>query len=409
MRVNILVLLLVLNGQPWAMAERDEQALGKEAGYPPGDESTMYGERHKVGSFSATDKILPSRKVLRAGPVTPLKKGEPAAVTYRYKGVSYQLRDYLEHQRVTSLLVIENGVIVAEHYRYGRQETDHFLSFSMAKSVTSMLVGVALEKGLIKSLYDRAEVYVPELKGSGYGECTVRQLLRMSSGVKSLEKYDGNDDSARLRMAQRGIAPDGVLKFLASLKEREAAPGEKFGYASSETTVLGYVLARAAGRDVSSLTSEWLWKPLGTEADAWWNLSTGDKQELAAGYFNATLRDYGRIGLMLAGDGAFNGRQIIPKDYLLEATSVARQPEAFRPGVATPYSGYGYQFWLFPMRHRTFGMAGIYGQCIFVQPDSGLIMVQTAVNKDPSDPEAVRERDAFWRGVLASLGGHVEP
>ena len=405
-----LLLSWTLVWTPVARAEPDEDALGKAAGYPSGTGiTTMYAEPYKVGSFSATDKLLPTRKVQRAGQVTPLPAGVPAAIAYQYKGSTYHLADYLDHQRVTSLLLLKNGAVVAEHYRYGRQEHDHFLSFSMAKSVTSMLIAVALHKGLIKSLDDRAEAYVPELKGSGYGESTLRQLLRMSSGVKFRETYDGRDDLAKIRLAQRSTQADGVLKTLAALNEHEAAAGEKFSYASSESTVLGYVLARAAGQDIASLTSQWLWQPLGAEADAWWNLSAADQQEETAGYFNATLRDYGRLGLLLAGDGAINGRQIIPKDYLLEATTADRQPEAFRPRRATNYYGYGYQFWHFPLRHRTFGMIGIYGQCIFVQPDSGVVMVQTTVNKSPTDSEAGRERDAFWRGVLSSLGGHLEP
>ncbi len=409
-RLRCLALASALTWVHLARAEPDDKALGKAEGYPPGASiATMYADPYKVGSFSATDKILPTRKVARSDSVTTLRKGTPAAISYKYKGSTYQLDDYLERERVTSLLVLKNGKTVTERYRYGRKAEDHFLSFSMAKSVTSMLIAVALQKSLIKSLDDRAEDYVPELKGSGYGAATLRQLLRMSSGMKFRERYDGKDDLAMLRLAQRGAQPDGVLKSLASFNDRKAEPGEKFSYASSESTVLGYVLARATGRSVASLTSQWLWQPLGAEADAWWNLSAADKQEETAGYFNATLRDYGRLGLLLAGDGAINGRQIVPKDYLLEATSVDRQPQAFRPGQATKYYGYGYQFWLFPLRHRTFGMIGIYGQCIFVQPDSGLVMVQTAVNKEPSDAEAGRERDALWRGVLSSLGGHLEP
>ena len=127
------------------------------------------------------------------------------------------------------------------------------------------------------------------------------------------------------------------------------------------------------------------------------------------GSFNATLRDYGRLGLLLARDGKIGDRRIISKQYLLDATDAERQPAAFRPRAATPYYGYGYLFWLFPMRHRTFAMLGIYGQSVFVQPDSGIGMVQTSVNKDPRATQARAERDAFWRGVLESLGGHVEP
>ena len=112
---------------------------------------------------------------------------------------------------------------------------------------------------------------------------------------------------------------------------------------------------------------------------------------------------------MLAGDGEIAGRRIVPREYVLDATSADRQPPAFRPRTGTPYYGYGYQAWLFPFRERTFAMLGIFGQCVFVQPATGIVMVQTAVNKSAKDAEALAERDALWRGVLASLGGHLEP
>jgi CubicO group peptidase (beta-lactamase class C family) len=118
------------------------------------------------------------------------------------------------------------------------------------------------------------------------------------------------------------------------------------------------------------------------------------------------LRDYGRLGILLANDGALDGRQIVPKDYLLDATDWRRQPEAFAPRKATPYFGYGYQFWLFPGEKRRFALLGVYGQSIFVDPELKLVMVITAAAKNASvgkEPLA-RERDALWRGVVARYG-----
>ena len=391
-----------------ASAEPDEELLGKSRGYPMGDAATMYAEPFKVGSFSATDKILVTRKVARGSVVTPLKKSNGVEITYHFQGRDYSLDDYLEHQRATALLILKGDQIVAERYRYGRGEQDRFLSFSMSKSVTSLLIGIALEKGILASLDDPAEKYVPELKGSGYGQATIRQLLRMSSGVKFVEKYDGKDDAAKLHRAQLGVIPEKPLSVLASFRERSTPAGTAFAYASSESTVLGYVLARAAGRNLETLTSQWLWQPLGAETDAAWNVNV-DGQAQAEGRFNATLRDYGRLGLLLANDGRSGSEQIVPRAYLLEATDAAQHPDTFRPRVATSYFGYGYQFWLFPLRVRTFGLLGIYGQSIFIQPESKLVLVHLAVTQSPTDLPAAIEKDALWRGVLTTLGGNVEP
>ena len=139
--------------------------------------------------------------------------------------------------------------------------------------------------------------------------------------------------------------------------------------------------------------------------DATWSTSM-DGTESAFGNFNATLRDYGRLGMLLANDGAVGGKQIVPKDYLLDATDWHRQPPAFQPRKATPYFGYGYQFWPFPGEKRRFALLGVYGQSIFVDPELKLVMVVTAVAKNASvGKESLGpERDAVWRGIVGKYG-----
>src|SRR5262249_14300186 len=128
--------------------------------------------------------------------------------------------------------------------------------------------------------------------------------------------------------------------------------------------------------------------------------------ESGFGNFNATLRDYGRLGILLANDGATGERQIIPKDYLLEATDWRRQPEAFWPQRATPFFGYGYQFWLSPGEKRRFALFGVYGQSIFVDPELKLVMVVTAVTRtaDIISESYPFERGALWRAVVTKYG-----
>jgi CubicO group peptidase (beta-lactamase class C family) len=400
-------------------AEPDEAALNKANGYPVGSLSSWYSDPYRVGSWSALDKVpgIKVRAVERPAEASPLPRAaKPAAISYRYKGMGFALADFMEHQRTTGLLVLKNGEIVAEHYRYGRKDDARFLSFSMAKSVTSLLLGKALSLGLIASLDDPAEKYAKDLAGSPYGATTIRQLLRMSSGLTFTERYDGKDDIARLSRAAAGAAGAGKpIDVLKSITDRHAPPGEKFVYASSETDVLGRVLTGAAGKNMSELTTEWLWKPMGAEHDAFWRVGI-DGQEQANGSFNATLRDWARLGQLLANNGRAVDKvtgqpgalQVVPLDYLLDATDPARQPPAFKPRKATPYFGYGYQFWLMPLRERTFAMQGIHGQTVYVQPSSGIVMVMTSVWEQASgkqNAQPYEERDALWRGVLQSLGG----
>ncbi len=407
------LLILLLLAARLAQAEPDEPELGQHSGYPVGTGLADWADMaHRVGSWSALDKVpgMLTSPVQRSATPTPLPNAKTARpISYRFRNIGYALDDYLERRRITGLLILKDGEIVAERYRYGRNEDARFLSFSMAKSVTALLVGVALAKGAIASLDDPAGKYARDLADSPYGETSIRHLLRMSSGLRFTERYDGHDDVARLARSVSTGRP-GVVSVLRSVTERHAAAGEKFVYASAESEVLGRVLTAATGRSMAQLTTDWLWQPMGAENDAFWRTGA-DQQEVAFAFFNASLRDWGRLGLLLAHDGKRGEQQIVARDYLLAATDPARQPAAFAPLRATPYFGYGYQFWLHPLRERSFAMQGVYGQAVFVQPASGIVMVQTAVYASASgaqDPEPYAERAAFWLGVLQSLGGNTQ-
>ena len=393
------------------VAEPDEQQLGAPS-YPIGTARSAMSQPYRVGSWSAMEQVpgFVHGKVARGGSSVPLLRAErEPEIRYRYDGVDYTLDDYLQRRRVTALLILKDGRILVERYRYQRNEAARFLSFSMAKSITGLLIGIAHDKGLIASLDDPAEKYLPQLKGAEYGASSIRHLLRMSSGMQFTEVYNGRDDSARLNAVLLTSRP-GFLEFARSFTRRNDPSGEKFNYASIESLLLGRILESASGRSVTDLTSEWIWRPLGAEQDAAWRLDAEGREGTHA-FFNATLRDWGRLGLMMAADGAWNGKQIVPRGYLIDATDVARQPPAFVPGVATPSLGYGYQVWLWPLRSRTFILQGVYGQAMLVQPESGIVVVQTAVFEQPSgrgDPAPTRERGAFLSGALRSLGGRMD-
>jgi CubicO group peptidase (beta-lactamase class C family) len=402
--------LVIMLGARLAHGEPDEDSLGKANHYPLAPSPRQWTQaQYRVGSWSAVDKVPGTLidPVARGEQVRPLPpSASSSAIRYRHGFFEYSLDDYLERQRVTGLLILKDGEIVAERYRYGRNESDRFLSFSMAKSITSLLVGIAQSRGHIHSLDDKAGQYVKALADTPYGDTSLRHLLRMSSGLTFTERYDGRDDVARLSRAVSTGQPS-VISVLGAVQDRHSPPGVKFVYASAETEVLGRVLTAATGKTLGELTSEWLWKPMGAEHDAFW-CTAQDGQASAYFCFNASLRDWGRLGLLLARDGQWGEQQIIPRDYLLDATDATRQPGAFAPGRATPYFGYGYQFWLHPLRSRTFAMQGVHGQSVFVQPESGIVMVQTAVYAGASglqDPSAYMERTSMWMGVLQSLGG----
>ena len=161
--------------------------------------------------------------------------------------------------------------------------------------------------------------------------------------------------------------------------------------------MLGFVLTSAVGRSASEYLEQKIWQPIGAEADATWLIDRSG-QEATLCCLNAVLRDYARLGLLLAHDGNWRGHQLIPAAWINEATRVRDDQPHLRPGTARGYLGYGYQVWLLPGERRMFVLLGVHGQAIFVDPTSRLVMVQTAVYKEPGDP--IREAYALWRGVV---------
>ena len=387
-----------------AAAAPDEEQLGKAEGYPLGQRSNWFFEESvRIGSFSNLDQLLPHYILKKSVSPLPLPKAasEPR-IEYRFEDRTLTLDDFLARQRVTGLLLIKDGEILVERYQYDRNANHRFVSHSMAKSIVSLAVGMALAEGKIASLDDTVSKYVSDLAGNAYGETSIRNLLRMSSGVQFRETYDGKDDLTQL-MTTRNAR--GSIEALRAFNTRETEQGTRFHYASSETVVLAALLRAVTGATLSDYLGPRLWQPMGAEADASW-IRASDGLEIGSGGFNATLRDYGRLGMLLANDGAIGGRQVLPKDYLLDATDWRRHPDAFAPRRATPFFGYGYQFWTHPGEKRRFALLGVYGQSIFIDPERKLVMVITAAAKNArvGKESFAAERGAVWRGVIGKYG-----
>lgn len=393
-----------------AQAAPDEVLLGGPDGYPRGDRGPQ--ARHLVGaerpenlvdSFSGgLEKLLPYRIVKNAASAAALPRAEkPALFSYLHEGQRHSSDDYLERQRVTGLLVIKDGAIVLERYQYGRTETTRFLSASMAKSIIGLLVGVALEEGKIGSIDDLAKRYVPALEGNPYGETSIKNLLQMSSGARFAEQYDGRDDLAALIRDTIDQQSAGAATVLLPYRERRVQAGRMFYYSSAETQALGLVLSAATGMPVADYLSTRIWQPMGAEDNASYLIDAAG-QEATFAFLHARLRDFGRLGMLVANEGRANGKQLVPAAWVRRATEAA-EPHV-QPFIASSYFGYGYQFWTFPGDKRRFAFIGVRGQVIFVDPALGLVMVQTAVWKTAGDRSARAELLALWRGVVEHYG-----
>ena len=360
---------------------------GAAEGFPTTDPTRFFqeldpSEKYRVGAYSRFDEIHRTRLVTRAAQPWTFERSQ-VDIRHTYQGTPSSPTDYLSRNPVTGLLIAKDDEILFEHYQYGRTDRHRFNSGSMAKSITGLLIGIAIAEGAIKSVDDTAETYVPGFKGTEYGRTPIRDLLHMSSGVDFGESKDGNRDLDRLwRDLAFGswILRKGTVNSIVQFNRRIAPPGTRFSYASIEPDVLGVVLHHAVNTSLSDYLHEKVWEPIGTEADARW-LVDAEGFELAHSFFNATLRDYARLGRLLAHDGLWNGKQIVPAQWMIDATTVRASDAYLVAGRATPGFGYGYLLWLFPGPRRQFALLGDPGQRICVDPVSKLVLVQTAVGR----------------------------
>ena len=366
----------------------DAELYGAANGFPipsPAQariQGNPFRPEYRVGAFSHFDQLFPTRSIKHADAPWMFKR-EAADIHYSYHGRQSSIAEYLSRNPITGLLIAKDDRILVEHYQYGRTDQDRLLSQSMVKSIVGMLIGIAVSEGAIKSVADAAESYVPGFKGTEYGKTPIRDLLHMSSGVEFGEERNGGSDLNRLwRDMVARPASKGTIESLIQFNHRIAPPGTRYSYASIEPDVLGMVLHSAVKQSLSDYLRERVWETIGAEASANWLLDAQDF-EVAHFGFNAVLRDYARLGRLLACDGAWEDKQIIPEQWMADATTVKSTDAYLAPGNAMPMFGYGYLLWLLPGPRRQFAMVGALGQRVCVDPAAKLVMVQTALDDAP--------------------------
>jgi CubicO group peptidase (beta-lactamase class C family) len=369
-------------------------AYGRSEGYPHCQGLAYISEKRcRVGALSHYDALFPSRTVAASQrPSTFRRAASESVIRYTFAGQEWTLEQYLDRHPITGLLIAKGDTILVERYQYGRTDTDRLVSFSMAKTIVGLLIGIAIEEETIRSIDDLAEAYVPGLKGTAYGRTPIRALLQMRSGVAFSEDYaDTASDIYTLARLTLEQDPGGSLAAVKRFEKRRAALGAVFSYSSADTVVLGLVLAGATRQTVSDYTANKLWQPLGTEANASWIIdATG--QEVTFAYFNAVLRDWARLGLVLAHQGTWAGKTIVPRRWLAASTEDSVETDS-------ALVRYGYQVWLSADRKR-FILRGLRGQHVLVDPEIELVLVQTALDSsDFSDSELV----ALWTAARAQL------
>lgn len=340
-------------------------------------------------TFRDTNKVFESRDVPRSGPVWPLSTGPALAMPQHQSATGTMGYDaWADRTFTNALMVMKDGKVVFEDYRNKSDAATPFVSFSMAKTITALLVGIALDEHKIRSLDDKAGDYVPELKAGGYGNATIRQILQMRSGVDYEERYDfGANPSLAATIHTKAIVRN-EMRFAdpAMTIGKKTAPSSTFNYATLDTAVLGWILERATGEKLESFTASRLWGPLGAEAGAFWMADgpPGNGRALNGMGYNAVLRDFARLGQMMLDGGKANGTQVIPAGWVGEMTTMIPFPAQY--ARKAEFKGYGFQTWQVDSEPGAYSAVGLAGQFIYVHPATRTVIVKLSYNP-PVEPE----------------------
>ena len=356
------------------------------------------------------NQVWPRRVIRRGDTVRPLPPHARslADLTFEVGEVRLGLSDFMARRRMAGLLILKHGEIALERYGMDTGPERRHRSYSTAKSITSTLVGAALHDGAIGSLDDRCDLYLPRLRGSAYEGVTVRNIMRMCSGVAWSEQDDGQADDGRLDQALASRQP-GALLDLACTLPRAKPQGTVFNYSTVESYVLGAVVAAATGRPLADYCAEMIWGPAGMEADGYWMLEAEGGQELGGFGVSARLRDFGRFGLLVMEDGeAFSGRRVLPSGWRDLAGQPDSAPTAFGRLMPGSPVGYGYQWWVPPplpggVNNGAFSANGAFGQFIVINPTEQVVVAIQSAWRQHQDSDATVEIVAMIRAAVRAL------
>jgi CubicO group peptidase (beta-lactamase class C family) len=369
--------------------------------------SRQFSGADQVDSFRSTARVFPGRIIHKAQHPYIFQSGSPIALpqTFVSAGNIENTQLFLKQTDTTGLLILHDDRLVFEQYWRGNDAQTPWLAWSVSKSFTSALLGIALNAGLIHSIEDPVTQYLPELTGSAYDHVRIKDVLQMSSGASWNEDY--SDRQSDVNRFGRAFALGASLDAFAGTLKRQFAPGTFNRYNSMDAQVLGMLLRRVTGQTQTAYLQAKLWDPLGMESDGYW-ITDDQGAEIATAGLNATLRDLAKLGRLYLNDGNWNGTQIIPTSWV--HASVTPDAAHLMPGKrasADSAWGYGFQWWV-PDNSGAYSAVGIYNQFVYVNPALHLVIAKTSANhtyglKDDELSDREDEHIDFFKAIEAQL------
>jgi CubicO group peptidase (beta-lactamase class C family) len=358
----------------------------------------FWTQAQRESRFRRMNALFPSDRVAHGPHVRALPQGKP--LLPHGADTPAWLAGYMARYHVAGVMVLQHGRVRLQRYAPGFGPTQRWTSFSVAKSVTSTLLGIALQQGFIHSLDDTLGTYIPELRGTAYADVTVQQLLTMTSGVRWNEDYaDARSDVAQMYM---GACTDGrahVLSYLMKMP-RQWPAGTHWNYNTAETDLLGILVQRATHRSLAAYLSQAVWKPYGMASDAFWIKDECDGSDTGGSGLSATLADYARFGQFMLGDGRIDDKPVVAQAWLHGAM---RHQE----NVDSPDRGYGYLWWT--DKDGSYAAIGIFGQMVYVDPARQLVIAQVAAWPHATSDALVAARRRFVAAIKRAADAQPAP
>lgn len=351
----------------------------------------FWSQKEKEERFPMMYKLFPSSEVKAGTHVYPLPKGE--LITPRWEDKT-TLADYMMVNHIAGVIVVQNGKIRLEKYAKNTTRQTLWTSFSVAKSVTSMLIGIALKDGYINSLDDSLQQYIPELKGADYGKVTIRELITMTSGINWNEDYDDSlSDVAQMYLKPCKGSESHILSYMKKLKFRTSNK-KAWNYSTGEIDLAGILVQKATGKTLAEYLSQKIWQPMGMQQNSYWLQDECSDLNIGGSGLSATLRDFARLGQLMLNGGKIDGTELFSKEWLSHATKVMHP-------LNDQGDGYGYLWWCF--HDGSYAAIGIFGQLIYINPAKNLVIAQVAAWPHASSSALSKKRWDFVKAVKKGL------
>lgn len=387
---------------PLTARESDPVALGWMQGSPPPankiisqPDSNFFSFPKLRWSVCHLRELLPTEQISRGlGAPVPLEYPAPSefadlrqaidGVTFTPMNAEEEMtwEESLYANYTDGMLILHRGQVVYERYFGALTEDGQHAIMSMTKSITGLLAEILIAEGKLDDSRLVREI-IPEVRDSAFGSATVREVMDMTTGVRYSEDY--SDPKADIWLYSQAASPlpksrdykgpDGYWEYLQQVKP-EGRHGKAFHYKTINSDMLGWIISRISGMEVTELASDRLWRKMGAEQDAYQTVD-GKGVPFAGGGISAGLRDLGRIGLLMLNGGVINGKRLFPSS-VVEKIKAGGDPDKFKGFPTIPEGSYTSQWWVFHNEHGAYAARGVHGQTIYVDPAAEMVLVRLA-------------------------------